>query len=122
LIGLGSKRNAAEVSSLVGYTISVSRLNRDSNEARRIAANIAKLPGLRRFEETLRGKDSLLCGLVQSRSTSGCAFSEDGVRREEARISTGVASEFSEVGGSIRSSTGDVNSSLNASRAHAVAI
>jgi hypothetical protein len=40
------KRNAAEVSSLVGYTISVSRLNRDSNEAWRIAANIAKLPEL----------------------------------------------------------------------------
>ena len=74
------------------------------------------------FEERLRGKDSLLCGLVQSRSTSGCAFSEDGVRREEARISTGVASELSELGGSIRSPTGDVNSSLNASRAHAVAI
>jgi hypothetical protein len=74
------------------------------------------------FEERLRGNDSLLCGLVQSRSTSGYAFSEDGVRREEARISTGAASEFSEVGGSIRSPTGDMNSSLNASRAHSVAI
>jgi hypothetical protein len=48
LIGLGSKRNAAEVSSLVGYTISVSRLNRDSNEAPRIATNIVKLPALLR--------------------------------------------------------------------------
>jgi hypothetical protein len=47
LIGLGLKRNAAEVSSQVGYTINGSRLNRDSNEARRIAANIAKLPGRR---------------------------------------------------------------------------
>jgi hypothetical protein len=46
LIGLGLKRNAAEVSSQVGYTINGSRLNRDSNEARRIAANIAKLPEL----------------------------------------------------------------------------
>jgi branched-subunit amino acid ABC-type transport system permease component len=42
---------------------------------------------------------------LESRSTSGRAFSEDGVKRDEARISTGVASEFSEVGGSIRSST-----------------
>jgi hypothetical protein len=48
LIGLGLKRNAAEVSSQVGYTINGSRLNRDSNEARRIAANIATLPELRR--------------------------------------------------------------------------
>ena len=48
LIGLGLKRNAAEVSSLVGYTISVSRLNRDSNEAPRIAANIAMPPELLR--------------------------------------------------------------------------
>jgi hypothetical protein len=48
LIGLGLKRNAAEVSSQVGYTINGSRLNRDSNEARRIAANIAKLPELMR--------------------------------------------------------------------------
>ena len=48
LIGLGLKRNAAEVSSQVDYTINGSRLNRDSNEAWRIAANIAKLSELLR--------------------------------------------------------------------------
>jgi hypothetical protein len=75
------------------------------------------------FGKTLRRKDSLSRGLVQSRLASGCAFSEGGVRREEVRISAGVGSELSELGGgSIRSSSGDVNSSLNASLPHAVAI
>jgi hypothetical protein len=64
--------------------------------------------------ESLRGKDSFSRPFVQSRSTSEC-----GAGREEARSLAGLASDFWE---SIRSPAGDVNSSVNASRAHPLAI
>jgi hypothetical protein len=50
------------------------------------------------FGKRLRGKEILSLGL-ESRSTSGGAFSEDGVKREEAKTSTGVASEFQKLAG-----------------------
>jgi hypothetical protein len=44
----------------------------------------------------------------------------EGIKREEAKTSTGVGSRLSELGGSIVS--GDVNSSVNAIRRHAADI
>jgi hypothetical protein len=51
------------------------------------------------------------------------SFIVGGTTDDEAAFSAGIGSELSELGGSMCSSAaGDVNSSLKASRAHAVAI
>jgi hypothetical protein len=57
---------------------------------------------------------------AETRSILRC--SEDGVKREEAKTWTGAGSGLSELGESIGSVAVDVNSSVNASRPHAVAI